>query len=226
MTAILAVGCTSEGRIHELVQPTTYNLPAYRAHNSVGNLRRLVIAPAKITSPLTIHVSDDQKTRFARDEAAQVASFLSYRKGYEVIVLLNGEASWQHDSTMKIIYANNIELASKWLSSATNEQEGLAAKEIGEKFKVDGVVSIWAERCGNPTFMEGILAGFLTIGTLGLPLIYGISHESGRVVIYETATGLPIWNASCAIFACQTVEDKAAKLFVNIENALPAQLIK
>jgi hypothetical protein len=226
LIGIVALGCTSERKTQERVSPITYNLPVYRAHNSVGNLRRLAIAPVKISAPLTVHVSDNEKERFASSEAEQVASFLNYRKGYEVIVLLDGEPNWQRDPSMKISHINDAEVALRWFSSTSDEQEGLAAMEIGKKHAVDGVVSIWAERSGNPTFMEDLLAGLLTIGTFGLPIVYGITHESGRVVIYETATGLPIWSASCAVLACPTVVDKAAKLFVNIENALPAQLTK
>lgn len=221
---LLLCGCASEWQADQPAKPVTYRVPAYRAERKVGNLRRLAIVPVRVHRVGMFSIV----THSERTEAHAVydaASYLSEKKGYDVVPVVDKDGVWRPEVLFTTEYGSVDDLKEAWERASTKEEIAAAAKKIGRALNVDGVVSVWWEDYDAEAggLLLPLFWGVVNIFPLfNAPLYYALLHTHAEAVIYETFSGRVIWrNKFSGDFES---EPSIAGFFENLENAIPAQL--
>jgi hypothetical protein len=226
LTAFFLFGCASEWRTDQPVKPTTYRLPAYRSERSVGNLRKLAVLPVRIRRVGTFSVVK-QDERWEAAVAHDAASYLSREKGYETVPVADENGAWRPELIGKPEHGSMEHLKETWEAARSEEDIAAAAGMIGRALGVDGVVSMWMEEYDTGSLAGGTLWGFANILLLNGPLFYMILHTNAEAVIYETYSGQPVWRSKLSGDPERRGQTAVIPAFFeNLENAIPARLVK
>jgi hypothetical protein len=226
LTALFLFGCANEWRAEQPIKPTTYRLPAYRSEQSVGNLRKLAVLPARIRRVGTFSIAN-QDERWEAGLAYDAAGYLSREKGYDAVAVVDDNGAWRPEWIVKTEYGPIENLQEIWEAAASEEDVAAAVSTIGRALNVDGVVSTWLEEYDPGSTAGGALWGMTNIFLLNAPLMYMIMHTNAEAVIYETYSGQPIWRSKLSGDVERKIQPSVVRAFFeNLENAIPARLAK
>jgi hypothetical protein len=236
VAVILLHGCASEWRTEGPAKPITYQVPAYRAERSVGNLRRLAILPPQMkrVGHFSIPVAQEDKASRPSGQSLSrdAATFLATEKGYETILVTDAEGAWRPQLLVHSEFGSVQELAATWEVARTDSEVEAAVRRIGQAYGADGVVALWTEyMAAEEDESESVTQGLLNIFLVNIPLFYSMSHSYAGATIFETATGRPVWKVELAGPDSPALSRPgkvvpAVRLFENLENAIPRQVIK
>jgi len=213
-------GCTREWRSNDAVTPITYTAELHRSANSLGRLRHLALMPFSIEFGKDTFSSHNDEEAAAENLQAACTDFLTKKKGYEITLVRNLE-ELQRDGILNDPKDDRSgDLYRKWRREAGAALTAAVIQKIGRKLNVDGVLVIHIKE-SRPW---GIVDALLNLALLNIPLFYMISTTNSGAWIYETTSGRLVWSYEYR-------EDKASadslmKLFTEIDNAVPRQLIK
>jgi hypothetical protein len=232
---LLFQGCATEWRTDTPARPISYELPAYRAERAVGNLRRLAILPVR-TIPVghfgvPVSGSPDKPAAFGKQLGESAGTYLASEKGYETVAVEGDTGAWRPGIIVHPEHGSIEALMAAWKVARTDVETEAAIKRIGGALDVDGVVAIWIEYStvtpGDSA--ENIGWAVLNLFLANAPLFYDMSHTYAEAVIFETASGRPVWRQQLSghAFVWNSGTPLSERLFFeNLENAIPALLIR
>lgn len=233
---MLLQGCATELRADAPVRPISYQLPAYRAERSIGNLRRLAILPvrARRTGQFAQPLSDGpyELHPSSRTIGEGVAAYLSNEKGYETVLIEGDAGDWRQELLAHPEHGSIEELQAAWGAARSEGEVKQVVQRLGRALGVDGVLLLWMDysTVKQEEDAKNVGAALLNLFLLNGPLFYAMSHTAAEAVIFETATGQPAWRiqlsgAEANIWQ-RNVPVSPQKFFANLENAIPAQVIR
>jgi hypothetical protein len=232
---VLLTGCASEWRADRPAKPITYEVPAYRAERSVGNLRRLAILPARMKPVGYFAIPTAEPERESRPSGMWLsrgaATYLASAKGYETVLVADDQGVWRPEALVRAEFGSVRELAAAWDAARTEQEVEAVVQRIGRALGVDGVVVLWSVYSAvDKNDAQGVGWGLLNILLLNIPLFYAIGHPYAGATIYEAASGKPAWKIELSGMQSPAsgsgTEVSASQLFENLENAIPRQLVK
>jgi hypothetical protein len=69
--------------------------------------------------------------------------------------------------------------------------------------------------------------GIANVFLLNGPLLYFLMHTNAEAVIYETHSGQPVWRSKLSGDPQRQIQLSVVRAFFeNLENAIPARLVK
>jgi hypothetical protein len=233
----LLAGCATEWRAEKPVRPMTYDLPGYRAERSVGNLRRLAIMPAQMKRVglwgLPVAAAPGESPLSGKGLSDGAAAYLAEQKGYETIPVEGDGGVWRPEILARPEHGSVEELKAVWDAARTDSEVEAAVRRIGRALDADGIVAMWAEyvaarRGDTATEVTVVILNFFLANA---PFFYGMSHRYAEAVIHETASGRPVWRIQLSAGPEGGTSGApppvyAARFFENLENAIPAQLVR
>ena len=220
-TALALSACVDVSQTNEPGRPITYSVPDYRNNRSVGNLRRLAVLPFAFELR---HGDLEQARAYAATASSLLAEYLENDKGYAVVAVHATGGGWTADSVHDPALGSALQTT--WDAARTDAQRADAVRRIGRALDVDGVVSGWLEydsRTLPGGEGLGVTFALMNILLLNGPLFYEMSHDRVRIHIYETASGRTLWKVAASN---PTGPPGVASLLGNLENAIPAQLVR
>jgi hypothetical protein len=225
--------CTYHSQTEEPITPLTFEAPEYRSANSIGNLRRLALMPIKLHSYKGKYDSEKDQLIAALSYEDRCANFLASDKGYEIVVLRDLDRNCRNGLSKNVECICSQELYQKWQKATAKKKTVPIIQEIGRALNVDGVLVVWKKerRFKLDPMSRGWKAtseAILNLALLNTPLVYNIVTPDIGGMIYETATGRLVWHKERSSMAEQssTFHGQIFNLFVDLENAVPRQLIK
>ena len=226
LASVFLSGCATEWRADQPATAVTYQVPAYRAERSIGNFRRLGILPVRVRRVGTFSVVT-QSERMEAGLVYDAASYLSERKGYEVVPVVDRGGVWRPEVLLTDEFGSLDDLREAWERARTEEEIADAVRKIGRALNVDGVVSIWLEEYGGGSGAEGGAWAITNLFLANVPLFYALWHTNAEAVVYEVFSGHGIWrNQLSGGFERRALGSVTEIFFENLENAIPAQLAK
>ncbi len=220
----LLPACATEWRAKRGAVPTTYPLPAYRADRSVGNLRRLAVLPPRIDG-VTSFALWTKSSRQASGPLCEVCDALA-AKGYEVVRVDDHAGAWRAEAVLAPEFGPIEDLERAWAAARGDEARAEAARRLGRALQVDGIVAVWTAEITSGGFVEGFLFGIGNIALMDLPLFYYLQHTHAEALVYETATGAPVWRSRLSgPSEKKSTKSMWSELFSDMENAIPPQLV-
>jgi hypothetical protein len=215
--------CTYHSQSKAPVTPVTYNTAQYRGEASVGKLRCLALMPVEIKSYKGKYISLKEQEATAQSYGDACGNFLINEKGYEIVVVRDIDGKWQNDLIEKSGYDNIQDLYKKWHKKSGEKHAVSDIHKIGQALNVDGVLVIQIKE-RKPW---GITQALLNIALMNIPLFYKIGSPTIGTWIYETTTGRVVWSQEYSdIDQEDEVSFSYIKLFADLENAVPRQLIE
>jgi hypothetical protein len=219
-------GCASEWRAEQPITPTTYRLPAYRSEQSVGNLRRLAVLPVRVRRVGTFSIVK-QEERWEAGIAHDAARYLTREKGYQAVPVVDENGGWHPELVVKSEYESIDILKENWEAARSEEDVAATVSKIGRALDVDGIISMWMEEYDTGSTAGGALWGMANIFLLNAPLFYGMMHTNAEAVIYQTYSGQPVWRSRLSGDSQRKIQPSVTRaFFANLENAIPARLVK
>jgi hypothetical protein len=227
---VLLPGCATEWRSQHGTVPTTYPLPAYRVDRSVGNLRRLAVLPPRLdcVGAFALWTQSSRLKGGACESCSALAD-----KGYQILRVGDDAGAWRAEAVVAPEFGPIEELERAWAATAGDEARARVVQRLGRALQVDGIVAVWAQepRCekasgGISTFLLGFGAGIANIALMDLPLVYYLQHTYAEALVYETASGAPVWRSRLSgPTEGQSLNGIWSALFSDMENAIPSQLV-
>ncbi len=228
-------GCTYHSQTDEPVTSVTYELPQYRSASSVGNLRRLALMPIELASYKGKYDSEKDQLTAALSYENACASFLTDKKGYEIVVLRDVDEKCRNGLLEDVECICNQDLYQKWKKTTAKKKTASAIQEIGRALNVDGILVIWdkgrealrVQEEDWELWRKGLWA-VLNVALGFTPIYYYEMTPDIGAGIYETATGQLVWREAHSISASgfSSASGRLVNLFTDLENAVPRQLIK
>ncbi len=216
-------GCTYHSQSKDPIAPVTYKATPYRSADSVGNLRRLVLMPVKIKAYKGKYDSAKDQKAAALSYKNACAHFLTEKKGYEIVVVSDTDGKWRSSLFENSGYDNIQDLYQKWHKEKAEKHTASVIQKIGGALNVDGVLVIRTKE-RKPW---GAIEGILNITLMNIPLFYSLASPDIGAWIYETAKGRLVWREEHSTFGIETTRaSDLIRLFADLENAVPRQLIK
>jgi len=213
-------GCTYHSQTKEPLTPVTYRSGGeYRSPESVGKLRRLAVMPVALESHHGKYASAADLDEAARNYQMACTTFLTEKKGYEIIVIQERDGMWQEhllrQTPINIIQSLYIE----WKNESAGKHSATLVQRIGNALNVDGLLAIWIKEKKPWDAFDGIL----NIALMNAPLFYHLSSPAMGAWIYETTSGDLVWSEQHTTMGNEQID--VTSLFLEIENAVPMQLI-
>lgn len=228
LTLALLPACATDWHAQRGTVPTTYELPSSRANRSVGNLRRLAVLPLRVDRVTVFAVW----TKASRQEAGEaydgLCGYLTETKGYEVVRVVDPDGSWRAEAVATPEFGTIEQLVQSWTGAEGDAARAAAMHRLGQVLRVDGILAAWTQEYATDVgFLEGTGLGVANILLLNLPLLYFLQHAYAEAVVYETASGEPVWRRRLS----GPSEGKSARgvwptLLEDLENAIPVQFLE
>ncbi len=221
-------GCSYHTPSKGPVTPFTYKETPYRSAESVGNLRRLALMPIEIESQKRGEGSAENEAAAAASYEDACVTFLTEKKGYEIVVFRQADGALQEGVLADSGYSNIQEFSRKMREGAEDARRAELIHRIDAALHVDGLLVVRIKE-RKPW---GTAEGLLNIALLNVPLFYTIASPNIGAWIYETATGRLVWRleyssaASSSYGERMTAAESVFRLFADLDNAVPRQLIQ
>jgi hypothetical protein len=198
---------------------------------SVGNLRRLAVVSPRVDCVGVFALW----TRSSRHESGPVCASCAAlaAKGYEVVEVGDPTGAWRAEAVVAPEFGPIEALEQAWASADGETARAAVVQHLGRALQVDGIVALWTEesRCeqspeGVGTFFLGVSVGLANIALMDLPLVYYLQHTYAEAVVYETASGAPVWwSRLSGPSDGRSPNSNWWGLFSEMENAIPRQLV-
>ncbi len=227
LTLSLLPGCAADWRSQRGTVPTTYVARASRASRSVGNLQRLAVLPLRVDQVTVYALWSKASRRETGEPYVDMCDYLIRAKGYDVVRVVDPDGNWRSAEDAVPESGTIEELVQRWAEAEGPAARAVAMRRLGQALRVDGILAAWAqEQAGGVDFLEGVGLGVANVLLMNLPLIYSLSHTYAEAVIYETASGEPVWRRQLSgLFEGKDVRRVWPALVEDLENAIPRQLL-
>lgn len=222
LSCLVVLGCTYHSQSSDPVSPVTYESTPYRSEESIGKLRRLAVMPIEMNSYEGRYDSLADRYEDAERLQAEAARYLAERKGYDVVVVEYAEDGWTSKVSQQLQGEESEALHDAWSNEPADGHRASTIQELGRILAVDAVLAIMVEE-KEPW---GVADGLLNIALLNIPLFYNLATPNVGAWIYETSTGRLVWREEHSTSGQdhRSTGDSLMNLFVDLENAVPAQL--
>ncbi len=225
LLVVTVCGCTYHWQSGDPVSPATYKAGAHRSADSVGRLRRLAVMPVELKSYEGKYATAQDRAAAARGHQEDCARFLTDEKGYEVVIVADGDGKWTAGLFAEGGQGEEMEdLYKRWREETADGHTPSVVQRIGGALRVDGVVVVEIKE-PKPW---GVAEGLLNLALVNIPLFYSIAAPDIGAWIYETATGRLVWRRERSSFGEKGVSHvpRVTELFTDLDNAVPRHLTK